>query len=126
MLCRWIPGLADQIGWQNVRHARAGIEFTPRKGLPVAINYHSWWLAETRDAVYNAGSAVLARVPSGAVDAHVGQEIDVQVTSALRPHLALAAGYAYIAPGAFLKSATPGASYSHPYVMVTYVFLAER
>jgi hypothetical protein len=119
-------GLADQIGWKNIHHARAGVEFTPRKGLPVATNYHSWWLAETRDALYNTGSVVLARAPSGPVDAHVGQEIDVQVTHALRPHLALAAGYAYIAPGAFLKAATPGASYSHPYVMVTYVFLAER
>ena len=29
-------------------------------------------------------------------------------------------------PGAFLKEATPGADYSYPYVMVTYVFLAER
>jgi hypothetical protein len=28
--------------------------------------------------------------------------------------------------GPFLKQATPGASYSQPYVMVTYVFLAER
>ena len=28
--------------------------------------------------------------------------------------------------GAFLKQATPGASYSAPYVMVTYVFLAEQ
>jgi hypothetical protein len=29
-------------------------------------------------------------------------------------------------PGRFLKQATPGASYSFPYVMVTYVFLADR
>jgi hypothetical protein len=35
-------------------------------------------------------------------------------------------GYAYIFSGAFLKEATPGASYSYPYVMATYVFLAEK
>jgi hypothetical protein len=28
--------------------------------------------------------------------------------------------------GPFLEEATPGANYSYPYVMVTYVFLAER
>jgi hypothetical protein len=28
--------------------------------------------------------------------------------------------------GASLKQATPGASYSQPYVMVTYVFLAKK
>ena len=38
----------------------------------------------------------------------------------------VAAGYAHIFTGGFLKQATPGASYSHPYVMVTYVFTAER
>jgi hypothetical protein len=65
-------------------------------------------------------------VLAGAADAHVGQELDVQVTRALTPQLALAAGYAHIQPGAFLKQVTPGASYSHPYVMATYVFFAER
>ena len=50
----------------------------------------------------------------------------VQVTRALTPQLQLAAGYAHIFTGDFLKQATPGASYSHPYVMATYVFLAER
>ena len=29
-------------------------------------------------------------------------------------------------PGGFLKQATPGASYTYPYVMATYVFLADR
>ena len=119
-------GLADQIGWKNVHHARAGFEITPITGLPVTTNYHSWWLAERTDAIYNAGSAVLARVATGAADRHVGQEIDVQVSRALTPQIQVAAGYAHIVPGAFLKDATPGASYSHPYVMLTYVFLAER
>ncbi len=119
-------GLADQIGWKNIHHARAGFEFTPLRGLPVAASYHSWWLAETRDAVYSVGSAVLARVPGGDAEAHVGQEVDVQIARPLTPQIALAAGYAHIVPGAVLKAATPGASYSHPYVMVTYVFLAER
>ncbi len=68
----------------------------------------------------------MARVATGAADRHVGQEIDVQVSRALTPQIQAAAGYAHIVPGAFLKEATPGASYSHPYVMVTYVFLAEK
>ena len=119
-------GLADQVGWRNIRHLRAGIELTPWKGLPLVANYHSWWLNETRDALYAAGGAVLARVPAGAASAHVGQELDIQASRALSPQIQLAAGYAHIFTGAFLKEATPGASYSHPYVMVTYVFLAER
>jgi hypothetical protein len=119
-------GLADQIGWKNLHHVRAGLELTPFRGLPATVNYHSWWLAERRDGLYNAGSALLARVPTGARDRHVGQEIDVQVSRALIPQLQVAAGYAHIFPGAFLDEATPGAGYSHPYVMVTYVLFAEK
>jgi hypothetical protein len=119
-------GLADQVGWRNVRHLRAGIEVTPWKGLPVVANYHSWWLNEKRDGLYAAGGALLARVAGGAASAHVGQELDIQATKALTPQLLVAAGYAHIFAGAFLEEATPGASYSHPYVMATYVFLAER
>ena len=119
-------GLADQIGWKNIHHARVGFEVSPFKGWPIATNYHSWWLAETRDGLYNVASAQIARVPTGAANRHVGQEIDVQVSKALFPQLQVAAGYAHIFTGGFLKEATPGASYSHPYVMATYVFLADK
>jgi hypothetical protein len=119
-------GLADQVGWRNIRHLRAGVELTPWKGLPLVANYHSWWLNEKRDGLYAGGGALLARVATGAASAHVGQELDVQATKAITPQLQVAAGYAHIFTGAFLKEATPGASYSHPYVMATYVFLAER
>lgn len=118
-------GLADQVGWSNIHHVRAGVELTPLRALPLSVSLHSWWLAEPRDALYNIGSAVVAR-PVDGTGRHVGREIDVQATRALTPQLALAGGYAHITPGAFLEAATPGASYSHPYVMVTYVFLAER
>ena len=64
--------------------------------------------------------AINAPVPSGP------SILDVQVSRALTPQLQAAAGYAHIFPGAFLKETTPGASYSHPYVMLTYVFLAEK
>ncbi|HEX5109202.1 MAG TPA: alginate export family protein [Vicinamibacterales bacterium] len=119
-------GLADQIGWRNIQHARAGFEFTPFKTTPVTTSYHSWWLAEKRDGIYTAGGAPLARVAGGAASAHVGEEIDVQISRALTPQMQVSGGYAHIFPGAFLEQATPGASYSYPYVQVTYVFLAER
>jgi hypothetical protein len=119
-------GLADQIGWRNILHARAGVELTPLRRVALTSNYHSWWLDETRDGLYAASGAMIARVASGAASSHVGQEIDLQAARPLTPQLQLAAGYAHIFPGAFLKQATPGASYSYPYVMATYVFLAER
>jgi hypothetical protein len=119
-------GLADQVGWRNIHHVRAGLDIGRFKAWPLTANYHSWWLADAHDGVYLAGGALIARVPTGAASRHVGQELDLQVSHPLTPQLQLAAGYAYLASGAFLKAATPGASYSTPYVMLTYVFLAEK
>lgn len=119
-------GLADQVGWRNIHHARVGFDVTPIKATPITASYHSYWLAEARDALYAASGAPIARVPSGAASTRVGQEIDVQVSRALTPQLALAAGYSHLFAGPFLEEATPGKSYSGPFVMVTYVFLAEK
>jgi len=119
-------GLADQVGWRNIHHVRAGLEIAKIKGWPINANYHTWWLADGHDGLYLASGALLARIAGGAPDRHVGQEVDLQFAHALTPQLQLAAGYAYIAPGAFLKAATPGKAYSTPFVMLTYVFLAEK
>ena len=119
-------GLSDQVGWRNLNHIREGIEFSPVKATPITVNYHSWWLADRADGLYAASGALVTRVAGGARDSHVGQEIDVLVNRALTPQLQLQAGYAHVFTGAFLKQATPGASYSYPYVMATYVFLADK
>ena len=119
-------GLADQVGWRNIHHLREGFEFSPFKATPISLNYHSWWLAEKTDGLYASSGTQIARVVGGADSSHVGQELDLQITRPLTPQLQLAAGYAHMFTGAFLKQATPGASYSYPYVMVTYVFLADK
>ena len=119
-------GLSDQVGWRNIHDVRVGFDLSPFKATPITVNYHSYWLAESRDALYAASGAVLARVPAGAASTKVGQEIDVQMTRPLSPQLALAAGYSHLFAGPFLKQATPGRSYTGPFVMLTYVFLAEK
>jgi len=119
-------GLADQIGWKNIRDLRSIVELTPFKGWPITASLHSWWLADTHDALYNAGGAAVARVPGGTVGSRVGDEVDVQLTHALTPHVLLAAGIARVFPSQFLDTVTPGATYTYPFVMVTYVFLASR
>jgi hypothetical protein len=116
-------GLADQVGWKNIHHARAGLEFKPQPRLSFAGGYHSFWLASARDALYNAGGVVLARIPTGAPDRHVGQELDIQATFTPSARIQLHGGYSHLFTGAFLKAATPGESYSGPYVMVTTMLL---
>jgi hypothetical protein len=119
-------GLSDQVGWRNIHHLREGVEFSPWRNTPVSVSYHTWWLANRNDGLYAASGALAARVPGGAASSHVGQEVDIQVSRALTPQLALNGGYAFLLPGKFLEQATPGASYSAPYIMATYTFLAEK
>jgi len=119
-------GLADQVGWRNIRHVRGGVDLPPLRKWALSTSVHSWWLAEKTDSLYAASGTSLARIATGAASAHVGEEFDVQVSRPLTPQLQLAAGYAHIIPGAFLQEATPGASYSFPFVMATYVFLADK
>jgi hypothetical protein len=116
-------GLADQVAWKNIHHLRTGLEARPHAKLSLAGSYHSFWLASATDALYNAGGAVLARIPAGASDRHVGHELDIQATYTPSPRIQLHGGYAHIFTGAFLKEATPGRSYSAPYLMVTTMLL---
>ncbi len=116
-------GLADQVGWKNIHHLRTGVEFKPQPRLALAGGYHSFWLASSRDALYNAGGAVVARIPGGTADRHVGQELDVQATFTPSPRIQVHGGYSHLFTGAFLKAATPGESYSGPYIMVTTMLL---
>jgi len=102
------------------------VELTPYKGWPMTTRLHSWWLANTHDALYNAAGTAVARVPGGAVGSRVGDEIDVQVTHLLTPQVQLSAGIAKVFPSTFLDTVTPGADYTFPFVMVTYVFLAAK
>jgi hypothetical protein len=119
-------GLADQVGWRNIHHARAGIELKPSATWGVNGGYHSWWLASVTDALYSAGGAVVARSATGTAGRHVGQEVDIQAAYNYSPQLQIGVGYAYLIPGEFLTNTTPGRAYSYPYLMVTYVFLGEK
>ena len=116
-------GLADQVGWKNIHHLRTGLEVRPHARLALAGAYHTFWLASATDALYSASSAVIARIPTGAPNRHVGQELDIQATYTPSPRIQLHGGYSHIFAGAFLKAATPGKSYSAPYVMVTTMLL---
>jgi hypothetical protein len=119
-------GLADQVGWRNIHHVRAAVELAAVPRTPITAAYHSWWLDSATDGLYAPSGALIARVSGGAPGRHVGHEFDVQLSRPITPQLQVAAGYAHLRPGAFLEAATPGASFNSTFVMLTYVFLAER
>jgi hypothetical protein len=115
-------GVTDLVGWQNMKHLRAGLEVSMFKGWSATTRYNRYWLADAHDGLYNGGGAVIARSPTGAAGTDAGQELDIIASGKLRPTLGLNAGLGYFIPGAFLKSTTPGKPFTYPYVMLTYDF----
>lgn len=115
-------GLADQVGWRNIRNARASLEMKPTKKWSMTTRYDAWWLANTHDALYNAASGVVVRVSNGSAGRFVGQEIDAAVAYNLSRQFQFGGGYGHIFPGTFLNHATPGESCNFPYATTTFVF----
>src|SRR5204863_5404174 len=87
-------GLADQVAWRNIHHVRVGAELVPGRKIQMSGSYHSWWLADKRDGLYAAWGALVARVATGAASAHVGQELDFQLSRTLTAQVQLAGGIA--------------------------------
>jgi hypothetical protein len=115
-------GMDDQVGWKNIRNARASLELKPGKKWLAVGRYDAWWLADPHDALYTAASAVVARSVSGLAGRFVGQELDGSLAYNLSRQFQFGGGYGHIFPGTFLMNATPGKSYSYPYVSSTFVF----
>ncbi len=115
-------GLTDLVGWQNMRHVRTGLDLTVAKGWVTTTRYSKYRLDDAHDALYNGGSAIIARSPTGIAGTDVGQEIDFIASGKFRPSLSFSAGLGYFMPGTFLKTTTPGKPYTYPYAMLTYDF----
>jgi hypothetical protein len=115
-------GLADQVGWRNIKNIRAGLEMKPRKNMSLALIYDDWHLASATDALYAGSGAATFRSATGAAGTHVGQELDVTGTWAFAKAFSLGAGVGHLFPGQFLTTVTPGHSFTAPYLMFTYKF----
>jgi len=115
-------GLADQVGWRNIKDFRGGVELKPHKNWTAVLEYNNWFLASALDALYNSGGTAIARSAAGTAGTHVGQELDIVATWAIAKPLQASAGFGHLFPGEFLKTTTPGHAYNYSYVMFTYKF----
>jgi hypothetical protein len=114
--------LTDLVGWQNMKHVRGGLDLAIAKGWSATTRFSSYWLADSHDALYTGGGAMLARSPAGVAGTYVGNEVDIIASGKVRPGLGLSAGFGRFVPGTFLKNTSPGKAYTYPYAMLTYDF----
>ncbi len=109
-------GIADRIGWRNMRATRVGLKLQPGARWTVGLDYYSFWLARRQDSLYGADGVAVLRNPS-ATSSHVHQEFDAQADVRLAEALSLSLGYAHVFPGRFLKQASLGWPLNFAYLM---------
>jgi len=115
-------GLTDLVGWQNIKHSRTGIDLKLAKKWTFSGRESVYWLADSRDALYAASGAVLARSLAGTAGTYVGREMEFVTAYKFTPRAVLSGGFARLTPGTFLKNTTPGVSYNYPFLMMAYDF----
>jgi hypothetical protein len=109
-------GIADQMGWRNMRNGKLGFEFNPSKKVRIQTDFHEFYLASTQDGLYNAGGTriVLNRL---ATSSHVGSEADFQLMYLISKELSIGAGVGHLFPGEYLKQSGRNSGYTFPYFM---------
>jgi hypothetical protein len=100
-------GYMDFVGRQNIIdiHPGASIKCASDK-MTVKAEGHFFWLADSADALYNAGGGVVRRGMPGASD-QVGSEVDFVANYKFNRHLDIEAGYCHFFPGDFISQTGP-------------------
>lgn len=109
-------GIADRIGWRNMRAARAGLILRPGAAWTLGLDYYSFWLASRQDSLYGADGLAVLRNPRASSN-HVHQEFNAQARVPLAGSLELSFGYARVFPGRFLRETSPASPVNFAFVM---------
>jgi hypothetical protein len=115
-------GLADQVGWRNIKTARVGLDLHPTSKWSANISGYDYWLANAHDSLYPTRGSVVAKDLTGNSGTHVGEEFDAQVIYKPTLQMQFGGGFGHLFTGEFLNKTTKGKDYSFPYILADYVF----
>lgn len=96
-------GWADIAGRQNIQDFNLHLGFYPVKWVTAWLQYHHFWLANARDALYNAGGVAIRRDPTGAAGNNVGDEFDFVLNFHLTVQSDFFVAYAQVFEGSYLQ-----------------------
>lgn len=114
-------GLADQIGWRNIRHLRFGADIDFHNHWSAILNMHQYWVTSRSGAVYTPSGVPVASVRGDAQSNRAGWEPDVSVVWSPTRGVRMGTGYAYLFAGPFLREAGRS-SYRYAYLFGEYTF----
>jgi Alginate export len=95
-------GWIDQVGRQNIHDVNVHLYAYPAKWLTTWVQFHNFWLADRRDALYNAAGVATRRDATGRAGSFVGHEIDLVANFHLSKHADVLTGYSHLFGGEFL------------------------
>lgn len=97
-------GWMDLVSRQNIHDVNAHLYLYPTHWMTVWMQYHHFWLAESRDALYNAGGVPYRIDPTGAAGTNVGDELDLVINFHLNSYSDILLSYNKLFGGGFLEA----------------------
>ena len=116
-------GYNDMVGWRKLKNIRIGSQFKPNGKISVRLDYHSFWLADKADGLYNvAGRRSVAARVGGATAAKVGDEVDATFAVPLTPIMTVGGEIGYMFAGPFPDANSPGSGNTFTFLFFGYKF----
>ncbi|MDP6438029.1 MAG: alginate export family protein [Candidatus Brocadiia bacterium] len=114
-------GYIDTVARQNIVDFRSGVSFKPTPKTAVGVHGHYFLRADTDDALYNAGGAVVRTGASGS-SRQVGGEVDLTVKHRFDRHSSILFGYGHFFAGEFIRQSGPSDDIDFGYLALEYTF----
>jgi hypothetical protein len=114
-------GYIDTVGRQNIIDLRTGGAFKPHEKLAAALELHYFWRADSSDALYNAGGAVVRPGAAGS-SRKIGAEIDLTFKYQFDRHTLIQSGYSRFFAGDFIKESGPSEDIDFGYLLAQFTF----
>lgn len=114
-------GHADFVGRQNILDWRQEMRVVLRRSWAVTAASHLLWLANSSDALYNAGGAVVRAGAPGARK-RVGWEVDLTGGHSFNRYLRVDGGYSHFLAGPAIRATGPSESIDFFYFSVQTTF----
>ena len=97
-------GFLDLVGRQNITALNVNLSAWPvANKVKAAMAFHTFWLTNQEDALYNAGGGAVRRDPLGDSGREVGHELDVTLAWKLCAHSNVLLGYSHFWDSSFIR-----------------------
>jgi len=99
-------GTMDLVGWRNMHDLRGSFSLKPAKGLSVTVDYHSFWLADTRDYFYpqsGGGRSGLGYGLNPGYSNYLGSELGLEASYSVTKWSTVRLGCGHFFAGDYVK-----------------------